>query len=1035
MMNVFYGTETCDKEQFLFHRVNGQLEDILKGNSKKVFIIVPDQCLLETEQALFENIKTESLFDVEVISFKGLSLRINEEAGNEKEEYLNQNTKNMLIQKIILENKNELKYILPNKKNSEVIENISNQIEELKAYEIDSKTLEEYITGSFENKYMNNKLQDFLLVYKKYEEVLAGRFNDKNDLIRITSEKVLSLSSDECSLIKDSIFYLYQFDTLNRLQKNIIVNLQKSATEVNLIFNADYNENSYFFSMVNDLIGELEEETEIKLEKIDLQKERPDDIFWLIDNFYKSVPNVIEKEIEDDKKNVVIDEYTNACDEITSIAIKIRNLVESKKYKYSDIKVLTPSLPDVVTELRNVFDQFEIPVFFDNNEVVYKNRISVFIKSILVLIESDSDEEFIRLVKSKLIKVDDDVRTFEMLTYLEGFNIKYIMSNKFNSENIKGKNYFLNLYGPEIYEKKITDIVNATILLRNYVLEIRKNFKNCENISQKMKCLLNVLEDINDEEFSEDDKLVLTKIEGLLNKIVLIFGDMNITDDVIIDMLKKGIIGMQYGQLPQSRDNIFVGEIKRSRFNDAKCIFFMNLEDGKVPHIRRNNHYFLQDETEHIEAETNHNISRSILYLKAEEMIAIYRNIGKASEKLFLSYHILSGGEVVKRSFIISKIEKILNILAKQNESPVYIESFVKNKMTADLYLRRMLTMPDIDNKTKQRLVALYDILYKEKEDKELEVSFEPPNIHIKTSLDFIGVSPLEQYVRCPFSYFVRNQLKVIEPFNYDFDNFVYGNILHQTLEELYTKKISDTKMIQNVLKNVIDQQNNKYENLFFSDPLNEFRVNKIRNFIGKVSKIIMETDDPTTFDKVFTEKHFDEKGLNIENVNQSLTIENVLIKGIIDRIDYSEIENKKVIFVNDYKTSTKIADKNSINAGYDIQMPLYMEAVKSNIMTENDILAKYIKLKDEKSKFYNSQGKYVEFVKLWSEKNGNITSFVDLDNSLDQISKKLNDLKAGNMNATPKSVKSHNSCEFCSYKSICSFEDLEHIEDDESEE
>ena len=89
MLNIYYGRESLNKDKFIF-------DNIEKGT----ILLVPDQYSLQAEKDAFFYLDTESLMDIEVLSFSRLRDRVIAETGGRTLPMIDKQGRHMLLTKI-----------------------------------------------------------------------------------------------------------------------------------------------------------------------------------------------------------------------------------------------------------------------------------------------------------------------------------------------------------------------------------------------------------------------------------------------------------------------------------------------------------------------------------------------------------------------------------------------------------------------------------------------------------------------------------------------------------------------------------------------------------------------------------------------------------------------------------------------------------------------------------------------------------------------------------------------------------------------
>ena len=73
----------------------------------------------------------------------------------------------------------------------------------------------------------------------------------------------------------------------------------------------------------------------------------------------------------------------------------------------------------------------------------------------------------------------------------------------------------------------------------------------------------------------------------VLDEIVLVFGDENITFESYMQILKTGLGESKLGTIPMAQDEVTVGDVDRSRSHKIKAVFIIGLNDGMFPSINK----------------------------------------------------------------------------------------------------------------------------------------------------------------------------------------------------------------------------------------------------------------------------------------------------------------------------------------------------------------------------------------------------------------------------------------------------------------
>ena len=199
------------------------------------------------------------------------------------------------------------------------------------------------------------------------------------------------------------------------------------------------------------------------------------------------------------------------------------------------------------------------------------------------------------------------------------------------------------------------------------------------------------------------------------------------------------------------------------------------------------------------------------------------------------------------------------------------------------------------------------------------------------------SVSRLEQYRRCPFSYYLQYGLKVKPKEELKIQSFNTGSFMHETIDEffkyVYENKLNLAELeeidIQKIVSKIIDEDLELSKNYIFKATVKyKILVRRLKKIVSKALKYIIQTLIYSDFNIKGTEIAFDKNG---EYKPIRLTLENgknIEITGKIDRIDIAKEDDGNYLRIIDYKSSSKNIDLNEVYAGLQIQLLTYADAV-----------------------------------------------------------------------------------------------------------
>ena len=214
-LRIVYGTAGTGKSTYLFQEIQEKLKQKKQENIK---VITPEQFSFTLEKKLLDFAPSSSVLSAEVITFNRMAYRILEEVGGKTKKHLTKSGRVMLLDEILLSQKNDFTFL---GKTDENIEMIGTQITELKKHQVSVDTLKE-ITKNTQDVYLQKKLQDIYKIYETYTARVQNQYIDENDNLTILAEKLEQSSQfQNCDIYLDEFvgFTLQEYHILRKLLK------------------------------------------------------------------------------------------------------------------------------------------------------------------------------------------------------------------------------------------------------------------------------------------------------------------------------------------------------------------------------------------------------------------------------------------------------------------------------------------------------------------------------------------------------------------------------------------------------------------------------------------------------------------------------------------------------------------------------------------------------------------------------------------------------------------------------------------------
>ena len=1089
-------------------------EEAKREDKKPIYILVPEKFTYEMEKRLSEKLEDEKNIDpnfrIRVVSFSTLSKIVFTNVGGLKERRLTTSARSLLTFKAMdLVSKDLITFKSDDFKMG-FVNNIMDMIIEFKQNDF-SVTDVFSLKENVKNESLKFKMQDLYNIYKSYENLIDKKYSDTEDTLNIFAEKL-----DDFESIKGATIFVDEYmdftpaqylviEKLIYFSKNIYFSLLTDFKNLHSKMNMFLRSNSTILNIKN-----ICEKYNIPLfENISLSNEsyyNSKDLSFLEKNIGTFSPKPYSK----DSENIRILKFKNIYDEVSFVAEEISKLVKIKGYRYNDITLCMRSLDEYSYIIERVFDDYNIDYFLDEKISIMENPIIILILSILDMKDKNySYDSVFRYLKSGLTGIpDEDIFLLE----------NYVIANE-----IKGNRWFDETWDKPIlhsFEEDGDDEKLAKINeIKNFVVTPIKNLheklKGRNTVKEICKYLyeftleIGLFERINEfvKNFQNEGNLYKAKeysqvwgsFTAVLDEMVEFMGEDKIAYSKFINLIKTELENIELGIVPPSKDEVFITTVDRMKKPSTKIAFVLGVNDGNFPKNIVDNDLISENEKESLKT-LGFNFSNNNLLKTTDEQFLSYKTFSIAKEKLYITFPIsdLEGKSLLVSRFV-KKIKfifenlKVVSIDYLKDFSIMDIfETFSKERLYQILVSNiEALNSNKLSENDKFNFREIIDFLIEDEDYKykieilkdKLNYKKETENIKDYTSFLYesgnVSISKLENFMRCPFSYFINYGLRAKEREVYDFSPADYGTYCHKIFDDFFKGVFEnnidwntiDREFIQMEVEKLTKKMSEKSNFILESSP-------KYKYFSSITQKNIVESIEimaeqvrrgnfvPTGFETTFGDEN------SIKPITYTLRNgKDIKLVGKIDRIDVFKGENFDFLRIIDYKSSKRDIDLNQVYAGLQLQLFVYMNAILSSNKERYKPAGLFYSSLD--MSFVNSKT-YADMLEVeYSDKlkENKLSGFVikdmeilkNLDRTLDEENLKseilpivlkkgmdigsytkgltkdefeivnefvinkakdiCEEIYSGNIDIKPYKQGDNKACEYCKYKSVCKFD------------
>lgn len=948
MLKIFYGRESIDKERFIYKEIG--------ESGKRTLVIVPDQYTLEAEKRAFDVLGAEALMDIEIISLSRLGFKVLTETGGGRQTFIDKYGRHMLLSSIAAEYDDKLQVFRGSLRKTSFIEMANNFISEMKQYDVSPEDLAEMGRGVEQGCLLQRKLSDLQLIFSAYEERIKGKYTDAEDYIDLYMSKI-----PESSLIRESDIWVYGFDSFAPKSESVLGQLMVSAANVNVFLTGDRDCGDQDLFLLTEIVMENLEKRAASL-GVSSSRRQIDSGF---DTPGKSpAVSFLERELfsvagrrSDENRGITVVKAANMYSEAESAASFILHLLRDCGLRYRDIVIICNDQEVRGSVIGRVFEEYEIPLFDDRKRSIMNSPIAVFVLALLeTAVGGYRTSDIFRTLKTGFSGLSD-----EETEALENYGIKYrIRGNMWKSAFVRG--------GMEYGEDGLAELEALRQKAMELFLPVEKLCRESGSVGDFLggyydylteqtglaDSILSLADRQQEQGFldlAEETVQIWNKIVDLFDQAEELAGEEKFVGEDFILLISAGMEQMEVGVLPPTSDDILMGTMQRTRSGQVRAMVVIGANEGLLPADGTEEGLFTVDELDFL-AEKGRQLCKVDRIRVMEEKLAIYRNLSKPTDYLWISYSASDEeGREIRPSEIIELLHRTFPSLQEEKDvlNEGNMDKFIGGRTNTLRHLTHALQQAEkgetIDSRWKA-VVSWYRTNYSEDLDRVFRgLAFTNEQkplpekltrlLYRRDSGEQLVLSPsrLERFSRCPFAHYIAYGLHPDERRIFEAAGREIGDLYHRCLMEVSEKLNRENawetvtpEECRNYVSLIIQREAAVYrEGVFQFGGEERYKVRRIEDTCFQVCWALVEQIRAGKIKESRYEVPFG-KNCEIPPVEVNIGGENVSIEGKIDRLDILEEDRVKII---DYKTGKENFNIYEARGGYRLQLMLYLKAAQ----------------------------------------------------------------------------------------------------------
>ncbi len=1068
MIRFVFGGAGSGKTRY----VTDDILRVLRETDKRVFLLVPEQQTVIYETKLAREFPPEYATRLEATSFTRLGNTVARNVGGLACPSLSGGVRALLTWRAVSSVWNSLTYLsstTAGAKNS-LVPAVAAAINELRINGIAPSDLEEAVTEAEKeapDATLTRKTRDLLTVLAAYTSIISEEYGDGT--VEGAVAKTVRRGA-ESGFFKNTAIYVDSFFSVTKEEYGIISDLMRYADDVTVTVAMESRDSVLareepvrtFFRRLNaDAVRFGKTET-VTLGK---NLRAGTDALRKVSEYLFDYGR--DPEAADGDGSVRVFSVRDRYAEAEAAASVIEKLV-SGGCRYSDIAVIAGDVSALCGITESCFSRHGIPCFMTESVRMESSPMTRAILSLLRIPGEWRQDDVIGLVKTGLTPLTEDESCL-LENYTETWNVRY--KKMFTSDwSFNPSGYKIGFSDDE---RKTLEKVNAA---RGRLIPPIETF--CEvfdggeaDVKSVCEALVRYadesglyeaqmeyadrLEASGDPDGADRERQVWKNFCKCFDTIVTLLPGVKADAEGFSSILRYAMTDTGSGAIPTGVDEVAFGSAGSIRTGEVRHVILLGCVENEFPRSTEDKGFFT-DADKNILEEMGIDLWSRNREKAAMELLRFHRCATLPSDTLTMFVPEFSFGAATAPS---SGARNVLAVLGL--ESPVDFSSLPPE----DRLFRPAGLLQDLQYAEKSGdrdlAAALREMRRRVFPGSEAEFDgFASETVSEENVRALFGGeretsdSVLESFARCPFSYYMRNVLRLKENKKAEIGRLDVGNFVHTILEQFFsstageeyplerkrTEEICDG-IIENYVLNICGGRANQRTVYLFR---------RLRRAVLLFVEAIMKEIAGGEFMIFGNEIAFGSRSGDVPPLTfTSADGDTLRIRGVIDRLDVCVRDGVTYLKVVDYKTYTAKFDPNLVEKGLNIQLLIYlfsvwksgavndpvpagaiyfnlknMEAAENRMLSEEEARAKFEGLLSRSGVVLSENG--VPEAMFGDEKPGKeisyetVEGFGKLYEKLESVIKQIRDEMKKGIGAVRPVDDEHAGCGYCPGKRIC---------------
>ncbi len=950
-LQLLTGGSGSGKTRALYHKI---IEMSLENPEGQYFIIVPEQATMQAQKELIQLHPRHGTMNIDVLSFKRLAYRVFSELSIPQPQVLDDTGKVMVLRKLAGERKKDLILFSSHLNQPGFLNEVKSMLSEFCQYGVTPSMLKNETEKGGISRVLSGKLQDMCTLFEAFREYTRERYLTAEELLDALCREV-----PRSRLLKDSVIALDGYTGFTPVQYRLIALLLGVCRTMMVTVTFPEQEDMFregresdLFDMSRKMAGKLRavcREQGIEMEPEICVSKRPLPRFSespALDYLERTVFRYPYRPYAGRTDSVIFVRGENPAGEIEFAANEIERLVREEGYRYRDVAVVSGDPDRYSREILRQFRENGIPVFLDETRDVTGNPLIRLMKSSLAMLQKGFDyESMFQYLRTGLVSGETE-RIDRMENYVRALGIRGF--RRWDSpweKTYEGGEYLnleeMNRFREEIMEplRKWKERAGKASTAGDMTSALEELLKQLDT-EEKLRKLSADFENSGNHEAAGEYGQIHALVMELFEQFHALLGEEAISLKEYAAILSAGLSELRVGLIPACVDRVVAGDLKRTRLDQIRALFFVGVNEGIVPAVSERGGILTDQEREMLKSR-----SMELAPTAREEgfmqRFYLYLAMTRPGERLYLSWSGLSAdGKTLRPSSVVNQLRK------RFPDQPVLEAEAVRepavNRTAAEKTVIRALQNPGSIPRD-QIFQDLYRWLSgKGQETEKMErlaeavsYSYEDHGIGKAAAKELYGqilngsVTRMEQYAACAYAHFLSYGLELKKRREYEIDLSDMGNLFHQSLDLFFRtvrERGKDFRCLEDgerkeLVRSCVEQVSGRYRNTILKSTARNAYLEK------KVEKITDRTIRALIYQ--IRKGDFEPAAFEME-VNRRIPLDGesaLNLRGRIDRMDICEDGDRVYVKIMDYKSGSTSFDLALLYHGLQMQLVVYLDA------------------------------------------------------------------------------------------------------------